>query len=57
MDNQGLLGIAGLLLVQTGMLLFWGGRTFQMLRVLQRTADDHEDRLRGLEKGVVVATR
>ena len=45
-----LIGIAGLLLIQTGMLLFWGGRTFQMLRVLQERMSDHEDRLRDLEK-------
>lgn len=46
-----LVGIAGLLLVQTGMLLFWGGRTYQMLKELQGRMEDHEDRLRELEKG------
>lgn len=50
LESGAMAGIAGLLLIQTGMLLFWGGRTFQMLRVLQERVRDHEDRLRDLEK-------
>ena len=46
-----LASIAGLLIVQTSMLLFWGGRTYQMLHALKDQIADHEDRLRDLEKG------
>ena len=42
-------GILVLLMIQTGALLFWGGRTYQMLQELQKNVRDHEERIRDLE--------